>query len=121
MGYMKVEMRKIVLGLESVIAWANPGTWTKDTYKYNKNRDNCNGYGRGSGSGWRRGIYIDFSGDVDAVNRRLWEEMQEEEKPRESRERKNEDGTSFNSWGVFFHIGVSGGRKTMQDRDMDII
>ena len=75
MGYMRVEMRKIVLGLESVIAWATPGTWTEDTYKYNKNGDNCNGYGRGSGSGWRRGISIDLSGDVDDVNRRLWEDM----------------------------------------------
>ena len=67
MGYIRVEMGKNVLGLESAIAWATPGSWTEDNYKCDENGDNCN-EGRG-------GIYVDPSGDVEAVKRRIREKM----------------------------------------------
>ena len=67
MGYIRVEMGKNVLGLESDISWATLGSWTEDTYKYDTNRENFNNV--------RGGISVNPSEDVEAVKRRLREEM----------------------------------------------
>lgn len=62
MGYIRVEMGKNILGIESAIAWATPGSWTVENFPCDEDGKNCGG---GAES------YVDPSKDVAAVKRRL--------------------------------------------------
>jgi len=64
MGYIRVEMGKNILGIESAIAWATPGSWTKSNYPCDEDGKNCRGDGGAE-------FYVDPSIDVEAVRRRL--------------------------------------------------
>jgi hypothetical protein len=62
MGYMRLEMGKNLLGVESDIAWATPGEFTVQNFPCDEDGKNCNG---GSQK------YVDPSSDVEAMQRRL--------------------------------------------------
>uniref|UniRef100_A0A6U1T3V4 Peptidase C1A papain C-terminal domain-containing protein n=1 Tax=Trieres chinensis TaxID=1514140 RepID=A0A6U1T3V4_TRICV len=62
MGYIRVEMGKNILGIESAIAWATPDSWTEDNFPCDEDGKNCR-------DGTQK--YIDPSEDIAAVKRRL--------------------------------------------------
>ena len=74
MGYVRVKTGSNLLGIESLIAWATPGTFTSE------NNIPCCEAGAGCGSDesdnngpHRTQLYVDPSNDVAAVQRRLKE------------------------------------------------
>jgi len=62
MGYFKIETGSNVLGIESYVTWATPGTFTEVNYPCNENGDNC---------GPESVTYVDSSHDLDNIDRRL--------------------------------------------------
>lgn len=55
-----------LLGIESDIAWATPGEYTVNNYPCDEDGKNCNGGTQ---------TYVDPSTDVEAIQRRLAEEV----------------------------------------------
>ena len=68
MGFFRVEMGKNILGLESDVAWATPGSWTEVNFPCTEDGGNCNGE---SGMRYDAVFYQDPSNDVAAIQRRL--------------------------------------------------
>jgi len=67
MGFFRVEMGKNILGLESEVAWATPGSWTEVNFPCAENGVNCN-----NRKGEQRAqFYEDPSLNVLANQRRL--------------------------------------------------
>lgn len=61
MGYCRVEMGKNTLGLESMISWATPGTWTETNFPCSEDGGNCAD---------PIGYYEDPSQDIASIFRR---------------------------------------------------
>jgi len=66
LGYAKIELGKNILGIESSIAWATPGTYTVLNTPCNENGKNCAGTDKKHYE-----TYVDPSTDVEAVQRSL--------------------------------------------------
>lgn len=64
MGYMRIEMGKNLLGIESEIAWATPGGFTVHNFPCSEDGKNCV-------EKKDRQIYEDPSSNVEAMQRRL--------------------------------------------------
>ena len=72
MGFVRVEMGKNLLGLESAVAWATPASWTEMNFPCSENGANCKSYyPLGAESNMGTMFYNDPSNDVKAVERRL--------------------------------------------------
>lgn len=68
MSFVRVEMGSNILGLESAVAWATPGSWTESNFPCSENGSNCHADGKIEGGAM---FYKDPSSDVLAVKRRL--------------------------------------------------
>lgn len=66
MGFIRVEIGKNILGLESEIGWATPGDFTVDNFPCGEDGTDCN-----NGNNYRAQVYVDPSENVAAVQRRL--------------------------------------------------
>jgi len=64
MGYVRVELGKNTLGIESEIAWATPASWTVKNKPCDEDGSNC-------GSAFSAQEYVDPSSDIQAVMNRL--------------------------------------------------
>lgn len=64
MGFFRIAMGKNLLGIESAIAWATPGSYTTQNYPCSEDGKNCN-------SGHGKAEYVDPSKDIESVQRRL--------------------------------------------------
>jgi len=64
MGYVRVELGKNMLGIESEIAWATPASWTVKNKPCDEDGSNC-------GSAFSAQEYVDPSSDIQAVMNRL--------------------------------------------------
>jgi cathepsin X len=62
MGFFRIEMGKNVLGIESKIIWATPGSFSETNFPCVEDGKNCGVQGR---------TYEDPSHDIEAVHRRL--------------------------------------------------
>lgn len=73
MGFIRVEMGSNLLGLEGEIAWATPGSWTEINYPCSEDGKNCRDGSTSNDAGktYDAVFYMDPSGDVEAVQRRL--------------------------------------------------
>lgn len=72
MGFVRVKMGKNLLGLESAVAWATPGSWTEVNFPCAENGKNCRSYyPLDSMNNMGTMFYNDPSNDVQAVERRL--------------------------------------------------
>merc|ERR1712238_30799 len=67
MGFFRVEMGKNILGLESEVAWATPGSWTEVNFPCAENGVNCNN----KKGGQRAQFYEDPSLNILKEQRRL--------------------------------------------------
>merc|ERR1712161_35107 len=67
MGFFRVEMGKNILGLESEVAWATPGSWTEINFPCAENGVNCNN----KKGGQRAQFYEDPSLNILKEQRRL--------------------------------------------------
>jgi len=68
MGYFRIEMGDNLLGIESGIAWATPGAFTVNNFPCSEDGKNCRST---SPDGYQ--YYVDPSGDIDSIQRRLKE------------------------------------------------
>jgi len=67
MGFIRVEIGKNILGLESEIGWATPGDFTVENFPCGEDGTDCNnGNNRYKGQ-----VYVDPSNNVEAIKRRL--------------------------------------------------
>jgi cathepsin X len=71
MGYVRVRMGHNVLGIESAIAWATPGSFTIKNFPCSEDGKNCSP----GASSFESQTYLDPSHDVAAVQRRLRAEI----------------------------------------------
>jgi len=67
LGYVRVKMGHNVLGIESEIAWATPGSWTVKNFPCSEDGKNCSP----DKPNYVAEMYVDPSRDVDAVQERL--------------------------------------------------
>jgi cathepsin X len=66
MGYVRVKMGHNILGIESEIAWATPGSWTEKNFPCSEDGKNCSPQ-----PNYVSRSYVDPSHDVEAVQMRL--------------------------------------------------
>jgi cathepsin X len=64
MGFMRLEMGKNLLGIESEVAWVTPGSFTVENYPCDEDGKNCV-FEQGKQD------YVDPSTNVEAIQRRL--------------------------------------------------
>jgi len=67
MGYVRVKMGHNILGIESEIAWATPGSWTTSNFPCSEDGKNCSP----DEPKYVAQTYVDPSRDVAAVQQRL--------------------------------------------------
>jgi hypothetical protein len=61
MGYFRILMGENVLGIESHVVWATPGSYTVDNFPCYENGENCVSHA----------TYVDPSKNIAALQRRL--------------------------------------------------